>query len=67
MKCAVVSRWACRKRRLLSFGADAHAQDKAGRRALELAKVDATFGALKAGKATMSDMTHEQKNTLLLD
>ena len=67
MKCAVVSRWACRKRRLLSFGADADAQDKAGRRALELAKVDATFEALKAGKATMSDMTHEQKNTLLLE
>jgi ankyrin repeat protein len=34
---------------LLSFGADTDAKDKAGRRALELAKDDATFEALKAG------------------
>ena len=32
---------------------------QAGRRALELAKDDATFEALKAGGATMSDLTVE--------
>ena len=34
---------------------------------MELAKVDATFEAFKAGGVTMSDMTHEKKNTLLLE
>jgi hypothetical protein len=52
---------------LLSFGADADAKDKAGRRALELAKDDATFEALKAGGATMSDMTQQKKNDLLIE
>ena len=40
---------------------------QAGRRALELAKDDATFEALKAGGATMSDMTQQKKNDLLLE
>ena len=39
---------------------------QAGRRALELAKDDATFEALKAGGATMSDMTQQVTYTLLL-
>jgi hypothetical protein len=52
---------------LLSFGADADAKDEAGRRALELAKDDATFEALKAGGATMYDMTQQKKNDLLLE
>jgi ankyrin repeat protein len=52
---------------LLSFGADTDAIDNAGRTALELAKDDVTFEALKAGGATMSDMTHEKKNSLLLE
>jgi len=52
---------------LLLFGADTDAKDKAGRRALELAKDDTTIKALKAGGATISDMAHEKKNTLLLE
>ena len=40
---------------------------QAGRRALELAKDDATFEALKAGGATMSDMTQRKKNDLLIE
>jgi ankyrin repeat protein len=52
---------------LLDFKADPNAKDKAGRRALELAKDNATFEALKAGGATMSDMTQQQKNDLLIE
>ena len=40
---------------------------QAGRRALELAKDDATFEALKAGGATMSDMTQQEKNDVLIE
>ena len=40
---------------------------QAGRTALELAKDDATFEALKAGGATMSDMTQQKKNDLLIE
>ena len=53
--------------KLLALGADIAAKDAAGRRALELAKDDATFEALKAGGATMSDMTQQEKNDLLIE
>ena len=52
---------------LIKEGADINERDKAGRRALELAKDDATFEALKAGGATMSDMTQQKKNDLLIE
>ena len=39
---------------------------QAGRRALELAKDDATFEALKAGGATMSDMTQQVTSSVPL-
>ena len=52
---------------VLQSGANLECTDKAGRRALELAKDDATFEALKAGGPTMSDMTHEKKQTLLIE
>jgi hypothetical protein len=52
---------------VLQSGANLECTDKAGRRALELAKDDATFEALKAGGPTMSDMTHEKKKTLLIE
>ncbi len=53
--------------KLLALGADIAAKDAAGRRALELAKDDATFEALKAGGATMSDMTQQEKNDVLIE
>ena len=53
--------------KLLALGADIAAKDAAGRRALELAKDDATFEALKAGGATMSDMTQQKKNDVLIE
>jgi hypothetical protein len=50
---------------LIKEGADVNEENEVGRRALELAKDDATFEALKAGGAT-KDMTHKDKNLLLL-
>ena len=52
-----LQRASCAGPGLLGAGADVHAKDEAGRTALELAKDDATFEALKAGGTTMSDMT----------
>jgi len=51
---------------LLEARADVGAKDKEGNTALELTKDEGAFDCLRAGGATMPDVTDENKNDLLL-